>query len=397
MRLLAAPAVALMEAIRPGPRYFLLALFLNAPLVGALVALKDSPDALLSPGFLLLALCYLVSDYLVFANHLSAKSGLARFMEGMARFSSGDLEQRSTTANRGELGVTLARLQALGADLVPVLEQIRDGAETVDRSAREVAAGHLNLSQRTEEQTATLEETASGMEELAATVKQNAASCERADALAKRASEAAENGAQTVYRAVERMQLIDQSARSIVDIIGVIQGIAFQTNILALNAAVEAARAGEQGRGFAVVASEVRSLAQRSAQAASEIKVLIDESVAHMGEGGKLVGEAGQAMNGVVVGVQQVTELIGEIAVASKQQSAGVDQIATAISQMEGVTQQNAALVEEATAAALAFQQEAQRVAEAVSKFKFASGTRPAAPQAAPRRQPELALLSPSA
>jgi methyl-accepting chemotaxis protein len=233
------------------------------------------------------------------------------------------------------------------------------------------------------------------MEELAATVKQNAENCQLASGLSNSASEVARKGAQTVSRAVERMGLIDKSSKKVVDIIGVIEGIAFQTNILALNAAVEAARAGEQGRGFAVVASEVRALAQRSAQAAKEIKALIEDSVGNVAEGGKLVGEAGGIINEIVVSVQQVTQLIGEIAVASKEQSSGVEEINRAIVQMENVTQQNAALVEEVTAATLAFEEEAKRLSGAVSRFKITGAQPIAAPAApAPRAQPAQPRLA---
>jgi methyl-accepting chemotaxis protein len=253
----------------------------------------------------------------------------------------------------------------------------------------------VNLSQRTEEQASTLEQTASGMEELAATVRQNADNCQLASGLSKSASEVAQKGAQTVHRAVDRMGLIDKSSRKIVDIIGVIEGIAFQTNILALNAAVEAARAGEQGRGFAVVASEVRSLAQRSAQAAKEIKALIEDSVGNVAEGGKLVGEAGKIITEIVVSGQQVNELIGEVAVASREQSAGVEEINKAIVQMEHVTQQNAALVEQVTAATLSFEEEAKRLAAAVSRFKFAGGAQAIVAPARPA--PKAAQVQPGA
>jgi len=227
--------------------------------------------------------------------------------------------------------------------------------------------------------------------------------------LSKSASEVAHKGAQTVSRAVERMGLIDKSSKKVVDIIGVIEGIAFQTNILALNAAVEAARAGEQGRGFAVVASEVRALAQRSAQAAKEIKALIEDSVGNVAEGGKLVSEAGTIINEIVVGVQQVTQLIGEIAVASKEQSSGVEEINRAIVQMENVTQQNAALVEEVTAATLAFEEESKRLSGAVSRFKISGGERERAmiaaaagtgvdrPRPVARRAPQIATRIPEA
>jgi methyl-accepting chemotaxis protein len=260
---------------------------------------------------------------------------------------------------------------------------VRASAETINHAAKEVSAGHVNLSQRTEEQASTLEETASGMEELSGTVQKNAKNCQLADGLSRGASEVAEKGAQTVHRAVEKMAMIDQSSKKIVDIIGVIEGIAFQTNILALNAAVEAARAGEQGRGFAVVASEVRSLAQRSAQAAKEIKALIEDSVGNVSEGGKLVGEAGGIINEIVASVRQVSELIGEISQASQEQSSGVGEINKALAQMEAVTQQNAALVEQATAAILSFEEEANRLGEAVSTFKLAASAKPAGTKAA--------------
>jgi len=255
-------------------------------------------------------------------------------------------------------------------NLRDIVSQVRVSADAINAATNDLAAGHVNLSQRTEEQASSLEETASGMEQLAATVKQNADNCQLASGLSKNASEVAQKGAQTAHRAVDRMGLIDKSSKKIVDIIAVIEGIAFQTNILALNAAVEAARAGEQGRGFAVVASEVRSLAQRSAQAAKEIKALIEDSVGNVAEGGKLVGEAGKIITEIVVSVQQVTQLIGEIAVASKEQSAGVEEINKAIVQMEGVTQQNAALVEQATASTLSFEEESRRLIEVVSKFR---------------------------
>jgi methyl-accepting chemotaxis protein len=232
------------------------------------------------------------------------------------------------------------------------------------------------------------------MEQLAGTVKQNADNCQLASGLSKSASEVAQKGAQTVHRAVDRMGLIDKSSKKIVDIIGVIEAIAFQTNILALNAAVEAARAGEQGRGFAVVASEVRSLAQRSAQAAKEIKALIEDSVGNVAEGGKLVGEAGKIITEIVVSVQQVTELIGEVAVASREQSSGVEEINKAIVQMEGVTQQNAALVEQVTAATLSFEEEAKRLAAAVSRFKIA-GTEDATSLIAPTPRAEFEAAPP--
>jgi methyl-accepting chemotaxis protein len=307
------------------------------------------------------------------------------------RLSAGDLEYRVEADRRSEIGILLGLLKQLSVSLSAVFEQVRASAGAIDQAAREVAAGHVNLSQRTEEQASTLEQTASGMEQLAATVKQNAGHCESASGLSRSASEVAQKGRRTVHQAVDRMALIDKSSKRIADIIGVIEGIAFQTNILALNAAVEAARAGEQGRGFAVVATEVRSLAQRSAQASKEIKALIEESVGNVAEGSRLVGEAGTIINEIVAAVQPATQLIGEIAAASKEQSAGVEEINKALVQMEGVTQQNAALVEQATAAILSFEEQARRLTQAVGRFRFAAAQPvsllPAAPErAAPAR-----------
>ncbi len=244
-----------------------------------------------------------------------------------------------------------------------------------------MAAGNSNLSQRTEQQASTLEETASGMEELAGTVEKNAENCKLASNLAQNAETVARNGAKAVHGVVESMGKIDQSSKRMADIIGVIEGIAFQTNILALNAAVEAARAGEQGRGFAVVAGEVRALAQRSAEAAKEIKSLIEQSIGQIREGGKQAAGAGKVIDDIVVSAQQVNEIIGEIAVASSEQSAGVGEINKAIMQLESMTQQNAALVEQASASSLAFQEQADRMRDVVAGFRL-PGTASAAPPA---------------
>jgi methyl-accepting chemotaxis protein len=232
----------------------------------------------------------------------------------------------------------------------------------------------MDLSQRTEEQASSLEETASSMEELTSTVRQNADNARQANQLAKTASEVAEQGGAIVSQVVDTMGTINDSSRKIYDIISVIDGIAFQTNILALNAAVEAARAGEQGRGFAVVASEVRNLAQRSAAAAKEIKELIGNSVDQVDIGSKLVQQAGSTMDDVVASVRRVTDIMGEITSASAEQSVGIDQVNTAITQMDQVTQQNAALVEEAAAAAASMQDQAERLAEVASSFRLEDG-----------------------
>jgi methyl-accepting chemotaxis protein len=256
--------------------------------------------------------------------------------------------------------------------LAATVTQIRQGTDAINLGAREIAAGNLDLSSRTEQQAASLEETASSMEELTSTVKQNTDNARQAGQLAQSASDIAERGGEVVGQVVQTMQGITESSRKIADIIGVIDGIAFQTNILALNAAVEAARAGEQGRGFAVVASEVRSLAQRSAQAAKEIKGLISDSVERVGSGSELVERAGTTMDEVVVAVKRVTDIMGEISSASEEQSHGIEQINQAITQMDQVTQQNAALVEQAAAAAGSLEEQARMLKAAVSTFSVA-------------------------
>ena len=316
------------------------------------------------------AVLYLLGNYFLLGRYLAIRATFHNLGEEVGQFSAGQLDRRLATGSTGEATLLLGKLQDAGAGLSRILEQVKDSAQTINRAATEMSEGHVNLSQRTEEQASTLEQTVSGMEQLEGTVRQNAKNCELASGLSKSASEVADKGAQTVQRAVQRMGLIEGSSKKIVDIIGVIEGIAFQTNILALNAAVEAARAGEQGRGFAVVASEVRSLAQRSAQAAKEIKALIDESVANVGEGGKLVGEAGTIINEIVASVREVGELIGRITLASQEQSAGVGEMNKALRQMEAVTQQNAALVEQSTAAILSFEEQATRLAAMVAGVK---------------------------
>jgi methyl-accepting chemotaxis protein len=255
-----------------------------------------------------------------------------------------------------------------------VIGRIKESTEAINTAAREIAAGNSDLSSRTEEQASSLEETASSMEELNATVKQNAESALKANELGRQSNEAVMRGAETVKRVVLTMSDIQDSSRKIADIIGVIDSIAFQTNILALNAAVEAARAGEQGRGFAVVASEVRTLAQRSAQAAKEIKGLIADSVERVDGGAKLVAEAGATMEQVVDSFRQVTGLVTDIASASQEQASGISQVTQAVSQMDGVTQQNAALVEEAAAAAESLEEQARALMRAVGQFRLDEG-----------------------
>jgi methyl-accepting chemotaxis protein len=281
---------------------------------------------------------------------------------------------------RGNLGVHVAvgptdtsslifAMEAMRAQLSGVVREVRSGTDLITTASAEIAAGNQELSVRTEQQAASLEETASSIEELTSTVRQNADNARQANVLAESASGVAAKGGEVVAQVVDTMQNINASAKNIVDIIGVINGIAFQTNILALNAAVEAARAGEQGRGFAVVAAEVRVLAQRSAEAAKEIKSLIDDSVQQTDTGTQLVNEAGVTMRAIIDSVRSVTDIMGEISAASAEQSAGIEQINMAVVQMDQVTQQNAALVEEAAAAAASMQDQAQTLADAVGVF----------------------------
>jgi methyl-accepting chemotaxis protein len=255
-----------------------------------------------------------------------------------------------------------------------VVGRIKEASEAINTASKEIAAGNQDLSSRTEEQASSLEETASSMEELNATVKQNAENAKAANELAHSSNEIATRGGEMVKRVVATMDGIQDSSRKIADIIGVIDSIAFQTNILALNAAVEAARAGEQGRGFAVVATEVRNLAQRSATAAKEIKALIAESVDKVEGGAKLVQQAGSTMDEVVNSFQRVAALVGDITAASREQSSGIEQVTQAVSQMDEVTQQNAALVEEAAAAAESLEEQAQGLVQTVGSFKLAEG-----------------------
>ncbi|WP_298609549.1 methyl-accepting chemotaxis protein [uncultured Thiobacillus sp.] len=286
----------------------------------------------------------------------------------------GDLTQRIDIHSTDEVGQLMQALKDMNASLVTIVGQVRHGTETIAVASREIASGNADLSSRTESQASSLEETASSMEELTSTVKQNAENARQANQLVVSTADVAAKGGAVVGQVVDTMASIKDSSRKISDIIGVIDGIAFQTNILALNAAVEAARAGEQGRGFAVVASEVRNLAQRSAGAAKEIKSLIEDSVGKVDAGGKLVDEAGKTMDEIVTSVKRVTDIMSEIAAASQEQSAGIEQVNQAVTQMDDATQQNAALVEEAAAAAESLQDQAGKLAEAVSVFKLESG-----------------------
>ncbi|MYM68579.1 HAMP domain-containing protein [Pseudoduganella sp. FT55W] len=300
---------------------------------------------------------------------------------GMAQaVAGGDLTMRMECTSTDETGQLLRALIDMNDSLARTVGQVRSGTDTITNASNEIANGNLDLSTRTEQQASSLEETASSMEELTSTVSQNAENARQATKLVVAASDYATKGGQVVGEVVTTMGAIKESSTKIVDIISVIDGIAFQTNILALNAAVEAARAGEQGRGFAVVASEVRNLAQRSASAAKEIKELIGRSVETVDAGAALVDQAGATMQGIVQSVQQVADIMKQISAASSEQSTGIEQVNQAIVSIDDVTQQNAALVEEAAAAAQSMRDQADLLAKAVSVFKLAGTPSPALP-----------------
>ena len=287
-----------------------------------------------------------------------------------------DLSSQLKVSGKDEIAALMTALQRMNTNLLSVIREVKQGADSIATASGQIAAGNLDLSSRTEEQASSLAETAATMEELTTTVKQNADNARQANGLAESAASVATRSGEVVSKVVHTMGAINTSSKQIVDIISVIDSIAFQTNILALNAAVEAARAGEQGKGFAVVASEVRTLAQRSAQAAKEIKGLIDKSVSITEEGNRLVSEAGQTMEETVTSIRRVTDIMGEITAASQEQSIGIDQINQAVSQMDQVTQQNAALVQEASAASDSMQDQARHMAELVATFRISDDVR---------------------
>src|SRR5450830_1389724 len=305
-------------------------------------------------------------------SFLTSISQPLRLATDVARaIAGGDLSSRFETTRKDDTGQLLRALQQMTVNLVAIIGDVRANVDSIRVSTGEIARGNMDLSGRTEAQASSLEETAASMEQLASTVKQNADNAMQANMSASSASEVAVAGGEVVEKVTTTMSEISDSAKRIVDIIGIIDGIAFQTNILALNAAVEAARAGEQGRGFAVVATEVRSLAHRSASAAKEIKNLIDVSVQKVDIGVKLVSQAGTTMEGVVSSVKRVTSIISDISAASDEQSNGIQQVNEAVTQMDEVTQQNAALVEEAAAAAASLEEQALKLSQAVSIFKL--------------------------
>jgi methyl-accepting chemotaxis protein len=321
---------------------------------------------------------------------------LAAAVHAIERVAAGDLSVRIESNTQNETGKLLQALQAMQENLSKVVSTVRQGSDSVATASAEIAQGNSDLSSRTEQQASALEETAASMEELSSTVKHNADNARQASQLAASASTVAMEGGDVVGQVVDTMKGINDSSKKIADIISVIDGIAFQTNILALNAAVEAARAGEQGRGFAVVASEVRSLAQRSATAAKEIKALIDNSVNQVDQGTALVAKAGSTMTEVVSAIRRVADIIGEVSAASNEQALGVAQVGEAVTQMDQTTQQNAALVEQSTAAASSLSKQADELLNAVAIFKINGSAASFAPTARPHANRQDRLAPPS-
>jgi len=364
-------------------------------------------------AMIVLAVAYgLAAGWLIVRNlarELGGEPSYAR--EAVRRIAEGDLATPIAVAEQHD-GSLLHAMKGMQEKLSGIVSGIKLASDAIITASGEIATGNNDLSSRTEQQASSLEETASSMEELTSTVKQNAENAKQANQLARGAADVAQKGGDVVNQVVATMSAINESSKKVVDIIGVIDGIAFQTNILALNAAVEAARAGEQGRGFAVVAAEVRSLAQRSGSAAKEIKALISDSVEKVQDGSRLVENAGKTMSEVVQSVKRVTDIMGEISAASQEQSSGIEQVNQTVTQMDQVTQQNAALVEEAAAAAKSLEDQAGGLAQSITVFKLAQGAHSVAPLATratapaprvvraasprPTAAPKLAVVRPS-
>ena len=368
MRFFFGAGLRLVSFFSPWARGVLVVVLFAAPVVAA--GRLDQHEPL---GLALTWGAFLIPAYITGALILWGQLGMARIGRAVDRVAVGDLSMRThaRSADGSDAERMWGSIAKMNQSLAGIVRQVNASAEAIAGGAREISGGYANLSQRTEEQASTLEQTASGTEELTSTVKANADACARAEALAKEATSVAQLAAQGMTGVIATMDRIEQDARKVSEIVGVIEGIAFQTNILALNAAVEAARAGEQGRGFAVVASEVRALAQRSGEAAKEIKGLIAASVEGVTSGTRLVDGAAETISRVSKAAEGVASVIAEIARASSEQSTGVEEIARAIQQLESVTQQNAALVEQTGAAAQAFEDEASRLLRAVEAFKL--------------------------
>ena len=364
----------------------------------------DTVEATILNRLMYFSLGALILAVILFAIGMVISRGLLKQLGGepgyaadiVSEIAAGDLTV-DVKIRPGDSSSLLFAMRSMRDSLAQVVGEVRQGTDTMATASSEIAAGNLDLSSRTEQQASALEETASSMEELTSTVRQNADNARQANQLAASASEVAAKGGAVVSQVVDTMGSINASSRKVVDIIGVIDSIAFQTNILALNAAVEAARAGEQGRGFAVVASEVRNLAQRSAAAAKEIKELIGDSVSKVDIGAKLVDQAGATMSEVVDSIKRVTDIMSEITAASQEQSAGIEQVNQAIGQMDQVTQQNAALVEEAAAAAASLQDQAGNLSQVVSVFKLGAGYATDARSLKTVSRPARAAVAPAA